>query len=136
MEEVRYWRDTKKWKKMDIVKSLEVNVLVEMYLHFQPMTTPWALVSTYFPLIVPQTWPQLGVVYNPPITLQIINSRFVFSFYIMYIYWSVESTDQEGRGNPIWGGLKKIIVMDVETSSYWSMSAIHSQVNYAKSHNT
>ena len=27
-------------KDMDIVKSLEGNVLVEMYLHFQPMTTP------------------------------------------------------------------------------------------------
>ena len=27
-------------KEMDIAKSFEFNVLVEMYLHFQPMTTP------------------------------------------------------------------------------------------------
>ena len=27
-------------KEMDIVKSLEFNVLVDMYLHFQLMTTP------------------------------------------------------------------------------------------------
>ena len=48
--------ETNKLKKMDIVKSLEFNVLVDMYLHFQHMTTPWALVAAYFPLIVPQTW--------------------------------------------------------------------------------
>ena len=50
-------------KEMDIAKSFEFNVLVEMYLHFQPMTTPWALAASYLPLTVPQNWPQLGVVY-------------------------------------------------------------------------
>ena len=42
-------------KEMDIVKSLQVNILVDMYLHFQPMTTPIALVAAYFPLTMPQT---------------------------------------------------------------------------------